>query len=282
MTDVSIIIPTYNQKLEYLTEGVESALHQYYPKDRYEVLIVDDGSERIQTGREVYNRFKGYRNLRFIYKGHGGIAHTLNEGIRQMGGKYFKWLSSDDALFSDALEILMQKANENTILYGNWMIMDEKSALKTTYFEPLFTNQESFRKALWEKFIGNATTSLIPRSAFKKVGLFNSSLPSAEDYEWWLRASFLHDYSFINVNRTVAKYRVHMKQLTTKVFWRHMLLHRQLQLQILEARPSLRSQFKPVSLERLTKGLFFAKTVQMYKRVGVKSEWFGRLRKLAH
>src|SRR5262245_46690597 len=40
---VSIIVPTYNRK-DLLGETLDSLAQQTYPSDRFEVIIVDDGS----------------------------------------------------------------------------------------------------------------------------------------------------------------------------------------------------------------------------------------------
>ncbi len=40
---ISIIIPTYNRK-ELLQRCLNSIMHQDYPKDKYEIIVIDDGS----------------------------------------------------------------------------------------------------------------------------------------------------------------------------------------------------------------------------------------------
>jgi glycosyltransferase involved in cell wall biosynthesis len=210
--DVTVVIPTYNQNPKYLAEAIESSLHQSYPREKYEILVVDDGSTQILPD-SVVSQFKN-ENVRLIKKEHGGIAHTLNVGIRNMEGKYFKWLSSDDALCEDALEILMNKADERQIIYGDWMIIDENSRLLNVYHEPVFTGLTEMKRRLWRHFFANASTTLIPKSAFKKVGMFDDSLPYSEDYDWWLRSTFLYGYPFVHADGIVAKYRIHHGQLS--------------------------------------------------------------------
>ncbi len=210
--DVSIVIPTYNQNPKFLTEAIESALHQSYPKNKYEILVVDDGSSRILP-EIVTKKFEKEKQLRLIKKNHGGIGHTLNVGINEMHGNYFKWLSSDDVLVENSLEIFMSYSGEKKILYGDWLKIDGDSEIIGVYHEPVFKNQAAAQAQLWRSYFGNGSASLIPKSAFNEVGLFDS-LPYYEDYDWWLRAMFLHDYCFEHVNNIVAKYRYHSSQLT--------------------------------------------------------------------
>jgi hypothetical protein len=210
--DVSVVIPTYNQNPRYLAEAIESSLHQSYPRERYEILVVDDGSTQILPD-SVVSQFKN-ENVRLIKKEHGGIAHTLNAGIRNMKGKYFKWLSSDDALCEGTLEILMNKADERQIIYGDWIIIDENGRMLNVHHEPVFTSLTEMKRRLWRHFFANASATLIPKSAFKKVGMFDDSLPYSEDYDWWLRSTFLYGYPFVHADDIVAKYRVHQSQLS--------------------------------------------------------------------
>ncbi len=213
--DVSIIIPTYNQNLNYLSEAIESALHQTYPREKYEILVVDDESTRLPPDPIIPKYEK--ENVQFIKKEHGRTAHTLNVGVKRMQGRYFKWVSSDDALTENCLEVLVSKADENTIVYGDWMKIDQNSRPLDVQREPVFKNQCEMRHYLWRNFFGNGGAALIPRSAFRKVGLFDQSLPYIEDYDWWLRAAFLHNYRFVHVDEVVAKYRVHQGQISTQL-----------------------------------------------------------------
>jgi len=210
--DVSIVIPTYNQKPRYLSEAIESALNQSYPRNRYEILVVDDGSTKVPPD-EVVKKFSK-SGVSLVKKRHGGPADTLNAGIRSMRGRYFKWLSSDDALYEDALEILMSKIYEKSVVYGDWARIDENSKFVDVYYEPTFLSASEMKDYLWHKYFGNASAALIPKSAFAKVGMFDPQWPYYEDYDWWLRAAFLHGYSFVHVDGIIAKYRVHLGQLT--------------------------------------------------------------------
>ncbi|RLE10798.1 glycosyl transferase, partial [Candidatus Aerophobetes bacterium] len=43
MIEVSVVIPTYNRK-KLLQRVLKFLFEQNYPKDRYEIVVVDDGS----------------------------------------------------------------------------------------------------------------------------------------------------------------------------------------------------------------------------------------------
>lgn len=280
--DVSIVIPTYNQKPRYLSEAIESALNQSYPKEKYEILVVDDGSTRIPPDSVVL-QFK-YGDVILIKKKHGGTADTLNAGIRSMKGKYFKWLSSDDALCEDALEILMSEVNENSVVYGDWARIDQNSNFIDIYHEPTFPNVKEMKEYLWHSHFGNASAALIPRSAFAKVGMFDANLPYCEDYDWWLRAVFLHDYTFVHVDRVVARYRIHPGQLTIQGLGKKPLIAWRLKKRVYSAKDTS-SDFDQVSdpsISALINQMLFSEAADLYRMLFRHSSPLPFLKKAKH
>ena len=61
---VSVIVPTYN-RAHLLKQLLWSLAHQDYPKDRYEVIVVDDGSS--DETPEVINELRHQRPYTFKY-----------------------------------------------------------------------------------------------------------------------------------------------------------------------------------------------------------------------
>ena len=57
--EVSVVIPTYNRK-ERLKDTLESLFDQTYPKDLYEIIVVDDRSEERRVGKECESRWSPY------------------------------------------------------------------------------------------------------------------------------------------------------------------------------------------------------------------------------
>jgi glycosyltransferase involved in cell wall biosynthesis len=209
---VSIVIPTYN-RADLISESINSALDQTYKNT--EIIVVDDGST--DETKKVISNYGD--KVRYYYKDNGGIGSALNYGIAKMNGKWFKWLSSDDVLTPDAVEILVSHAGDTgaLIAYTDYDIIDEGSKFVESVVESHYDSYFEYAAALWARFIGNGGSSLIERSCFNDVGYFDETLSSAEDYDWWLRACLLHGYRFFHVPRTTLKYRIHASQLTSSV-----------------------------------------------------------------
>lgn len=210
---VSIIIPIYNAQ-NYLEECLNSALNQTY--DKTEIIAVNDGS--IDSSLDILKKYSN--KIKIISKKNGGTASALNEGIKNMNGEWFKWLSADDVLYPNAVKELIDAAkllpNKKYILYSNYDIIDSHGKIVDKKTEPNYNELDAFRMnvILLDHFIGNGTTSLIHKSIIDEFGMFSETIGYKEDYELWLRYNVLHNCGLHLVPKNLAKYRVHKKQLT--------------------------------------------------------------------
>ena len=214
---VSIVIPIYNAA-KYLEECISSALEQTYSD--FEVIAVDDGSK--DDSLKILNRYSD--KLKIISKKNGGTASALNAGITAMSGEWFKWLSADDILKKNAIEVLINEINKlgskskNCIFYSHYDVIDESGTIVDEVIESNYNNLTNFEQnvILLDHFYGNGTTSLIHKSIFAKSGLFDEKIKFKDDYEFWLRCCLLHGYRMHLLDQNIAKYRIHEAQLTKK------------------------------------------------------------------
>lgn len=206
---VSIIIPVYNGS-KYLSEAIDSALEQTYKN--IEIIVINDGSD---DGGKTRNIALSYEDkITYIEKENGGVSTALNLGIKNMTGDYFSWLSHDDLY--EPNKLLMQveeikKHEENTILYSNYSLVDEK----TNFIRDVILNHDEYNKKPLDSIINmdiNGITLLIPRKAFDDCGLFDENLRCVQDYDLWLK--MMKKYIFIHQKNILAKSRVHSKQVS--------------------------------------------------------------------
>lgn len=209
---VSIVIPTYN-RANLIYYSIDSALNQSYKN--IEVIIIDDGST--DNTKDVCMKY-GDR-VAYFYKPNGGIASALNYGIKVMKGTWFKWLSSDDVLTSDAVEKLLAatKSTGGHIVYSDFDMIDDNNNYLYTVREEHCKDYYEFASRLWFNFIGNGSSIIIHRSCFDVVGLFDESLRFHEDLDWWLRACMVHGYMFYHVPEILLKYRKHSQQTSAEI-----------------------------------------------------------------
>ena len=100
---VTVVIPTRNRR-EMLQAGLESLLRQSYPKDRYEIIVVDngstDGTEEMVMG--VQANSNGL--VRYFRQENLGPAVARNRGIQEGKGEIVAFTDSDCIAHSDWLE----------------------------------------------------------------------------------------------------------------------------------------------------------------------------------
>ena len=109
-----------------------------------EVLVVNDGSKdrTAEMAKEYETKYP--KTVRLIDKENGGHGSTINRGMKEAKGKYFKAIDGDDWVDSDALEKLL---NCLTKIDSDLVLMDYKTCYeggddvleKTAQIEPLKT-----------------------------------------------------------------------------------------------------------------------------------------------
>lgn len=106
---VSIIVPVYNG--EQTIERCLVSLHnQTYQK--IEVFIINDGSS--DHTRRILERYAEMdRRFQVIHKKNTGVSDSRNVGIRRAKGKYLQFVDGDDWLVRNAIEKMVEIAEEN-------------------------------------------------------------------------------------------------------------------------------------------------------------------------
>lgn len=110
---VSIIVPIYNRE-EYIGRAIQSILQQTY--DKYEIIVVDDGST--DNTYQVIQQITDDR-IRYIrLEQNQGVGHARNVGIRESKYDYIAFLDSDDEWLPDKLQLQMEKLMESSERVG--------------------------------------------------------------------------------------------------------------------------------------------------------------------
>jgi glycosyltransferase involved in cell wall biosynthesis len=90
---VSIVVPTYNRS-HFIERAFSSLVEQDYPKDRFEIIVVDDGSS--DRTPEILRRFQEEHSFfRYFSKTNKGPAAARNLGIRHAKGEIILFIDDD-------------------------------------------------------------------------------------------------------------------------------------------------------------------------------------------
>jgi glycosyltransferase involved in cell wall biosynthesis len=88
---LSVLVDTYNHE-RLIEQALRSVLDQDYPRENFEIIVVDDGST--DTTFEIVRRFEP--RVRLIRKKNGGQASAFNTGIPECRGEVIVFLDGDD------------------------------------------------------------------------------------------------------------------------------------------------------------------------------------------
>jgi cellulose synthase/poly-beta-1,6-N-acetylglucosamine synthase-like glycosyltransferase len=201
---VSILIPAYNEELS-LGKTVESVIALDYPKNKYEIIIIDDGSgdKTPKIGRELA---KKYKNIIYLRKKNGGKGSALNYGIEKAKGEFIVTFDADSMVNKDALSLMIPH-------FSNPRVMAVTPAMKVYNPKKFLQRIQAveydlgifFRESFGNMNAINVTPgpfSIIRKEFFEKYGGYRTDVLT-EDMEMAMRIQ-KHDYFILNEPRAVV------------------------------------------------------------------------------
>ncbi len=175
----SIITITFNSR-EYLAEAIESVLSQDFCD--FEYLIVDGGSTdgTLETIREYAATDP---RIRWISEPDEGISDAFNKGIGMARGEIVGILNSDDTYTAGALKAVAAVFSADLsldVVHGDMLRFQGET--------PLFLLKPApVDDRVWHGMPVNHPATFVRRQTYEKVGLFDTHLAVAMDYELVLR-----------------------------------------------------------------------------------------------
>lgn len=208
---VSIIIPCYNQG-EFLAEAIQSALDQDYPDK--EIIVVNDGST--DNTEEAITPF--LQTIQYIEQKNRGVASARNAAIKIAKGDYITFLDSDDVLLPGSIArraVYLDNHPTIAVVCGDSVFFNESGSLG--FKSKLTDKPKNFENFRWETVDYNATPStvMIRRTCFAKVGLFEESIRTAEDWLMWVKISLYFNMAYLD--EKLIKYRLHGNNISQRI-----------------------------------------------------------------
>lgn len=102
---VTITVPAYNEEKNIL-KTLKSILRLSYPKDKIEIIVVNDGSTD-STANVVEKFSKQYPNIKLINKRNRGKAAALNTALRIAKGEFFACVDADSTITNNSLSLML-------------------------------------------------------------------------------------------------------------------------------------------------------------------------------
>ncbi|NJM17695.1 MAG: glycosyltransferase family 2 protein [Richelia sp. RM2_1_2] len=199
---VSIIIPVYNDS-QRLATCLKSLDSQTYPKDLYEIVVVDNNSQE-----DIKSIVKQFNQARITHESRGGSYAARNKGISVAKGKILGFTDSDCIPAADWIEKGVEKLLQipNCGLVAGEVKLFFKNPENPSIFEVYDSMNFLRQKYYIDEFNFGATANVFTfKEVFEIVGLFNSDLKSGGDKEWGQRV-FLCGYTQVYAENVLVEH----------------------------------------------------------------------------
>lgn len=197
---LSVIVPVFNGE-RFLGQALESILRQQ-PRDA-EIIVMDDGST---DGTAKIARAHEDR-IRYGYQENMGPSAARNAGLALARGEFIGFLDADDIWPPGSLTCLLEILHEEPAVD---VVIGKSQFLKVRTGDKQPDECDEVLKPRTYLQLGSG---LFRRTAFEKVGLFNTDLRFSEDLDWFLRAG--EQGIFIKAIETITLlHRLHENNMT--------------------------------------------------------------------
>jgi glycosyltransferase involved in cell wall biosynthesis len=169
---LSVVIPTYN-RLPILQKCLRALEDQHLapPVDRYEVVLVDDGSTD-DTVRWLDAHATAFPHVRLIRQDHGGPAEGRNRGVEHAHGDVIVFIDSDLVVTPGFLARHAQALEREWIRSGDRLCFTYGAVINTANFENPTAEPHKLSDLSWAYFAtGNVA---IDRQVLESSGLFDT------------------------------------------------------------------------------------------------------------
>ena len=231
MEKISVIVPVYKIKEQYLKECIESISKQTY--SNLEIILVDDGSP--DNCGEICDLYaEKDSRIMVLHQKNQGVSMARNNAIQKATGEWITFIDADDWIEKNMCELAMEKRDGNDMVVWNmYLNKDANQQIKKNYEKNLSVDDEKLLEKINLNFLRTISLSkdeiriptlegpvchLYKRSIIKENNIrFDSSLKQGEDklfnYEY-------HKYikRFTYINKPLYHYRLHGESTTHTFF----------------------------------------------------------------
>ena len=160
--------------------------------DDWEAVVVNDGSTD-NTHEVMENYSFDDSRIRSYHKKNGGTASALNYAISKARGEWLVWISSDDLCEPKRLETAleeMKKYPNCKFFHTHWYLLLDATKTKVAPGLWLAIPPTEFQvtRFFWANYV-NAISTVVHKSVFEDIGMFDDSAKQGQDFDMWLRIS---------------------------------------------------------------------------------------------
>ncbi|QGH36257.1 glycosyltransferase [Gracilibacillus salitolerans] len=216
MMHFTVVIPLYNKE-KAIKRAIDSVLNQTYKN--FEIIVIDDGSTdfSVEKIRSINNS-----KIKVIQQKNAGVSAARNKGIYNANFDYIAFLDADDAWKPEFLETINKLINmypKNGAYATSYEFVKSNGAVDPS-------NENNSFDLNWEGIVGSyfkesiktplisASSVVIPKEVFNKVGYFPLGITRGEDLDMWCRIAL--KYKIVFSNKSLARYYKDAENMATR------------------------------------------------------------------
>lgn len=214
---ISVVIPLYN-KAGQVARTLRSVLGQTF--DRFEVVIVDDGSTdgSLEVVQSVYDE-----RIRIVSQRNAGVSAARNRGVAEARYDLIAFLDADDEWMPTYLETqynLYRKYPDCSVFACNYEFHGSDGRVTPTMFRNLtFVGEDGILDNYFEVAVCShppisSISVMVRKNAIEAVGGFPVGVTLGEDIVTWAKLACKYKIAFSRSVMAVYEFRT-QKQLVT-------------------------------------------------------------------
>lgn len=214
---ISVVVPIYNVKEQYLRQCIESIIEQTY--NNIEIILIDDGSNNNckLICKEYENKDK---RIVVVQQKNQGVSVARNNGVKIATGQWITFIDADDYIEHNFCKMMLDianKTNSQCVICAYNRVYNSKIE-KVIKKDSFFIDNEQFLKNILsvQSGFGFCHMKLWKADIIKNNNVqFNKELKVAEDALFCMEMSkYIEKVYFLN--ETLYNYRFNSNSVVRK------------------------------------------------------------------
>src|SRR3989344_4877680 len=158
---LTIIIPVYNEE-KNIGNCIESIINSDYPKEKIEIIVVDDGS--VDKTRNI---LKDY-NIKLIKQEHKGKSEAINNGVKHAKNGFIITIDADSSIKKDFIKKIIRPFSDKTVAATTGIIKVLNDNKILTSFQAVEYNLHNIIRNSFSKIFKNSVWFLGALACYRK------------------------------------------------------------------------------------------------------------------
>lgn len=187
---MSVIIPCRNED-NYIGSVLQNMQDQDYPKNRFEIFVVD-GQSTDKTVEIIERWVADSSRIYFLKNEEKIVSHALNKGIRKSKGEVIMRIDAHSVYPSNYISKLVEKLFELKAdnIGGSWLILPSNNSLEAHLIAESTSNLFGIGNSYYRlninkvKKVDTVPFGCYKREVFDRIGFFDTELVRNQDDEF--------------------------------------------------------------------------------------------------